>query len=381
MPFWKQRMFARLMKPADDDGSDLGGGPSVLESAIDQVGEPQAAAAETPDSDSQGTGDDQTQAADTTPQPEDLPTDKPQSKKMLDLLDELSADPKPAPKADPNPAQDPAPAKAETPPAADPADPKNPEQEEAELLEGVKSERGKERIRQVFAERKQLETDITEFRELVKSTGMSAQEFATTLEFGRLINSGDEKNIRVALEMIEGQRAMLYQKLGVEAPGVDLLDGQDDLKAAVENMEITRERAVELAKYRKTEAVKTAQAQQEQQATQSREQYQQTVSAASQQMEAYLETRKNEVDHTARMKVISDHFRKPENVQAFVQTYQPNQWMTTIKMMYDGIVVPKASPAPSPQPLRSRPATLGTPTASAASPMDRLAQHIDNLGI
>jgi type III secretory pathway component EscV len=300
---------------------------------------------------------------------------------MLELLDELSADPKPAPKAEPNPAQDPAPAKAETPPAADPADPKNPEQEEAELLEGVKSERGKERIRQVFAERKQLETDITEFRELVKSTGMSAQEFATTLEFGRLINSGDEKNIRVALEMIEGQRAMLYQKLGVEAPGVDLLDGQDDLKAAVENMEITRERAVELAKYRKTEAVKAAQVQQEQQATQGREQYQQTVSAASQQMEAYLETRKNEVDHTARMKVISDHFRKPENVQAFVQTYQPNQWMATIKMMYDGIVVPKAAPAPSPQPLRSRPATLGTPTASAASPMDRLAQHIDNLGI
>lgn len=383
MPLWKQRMFSRLMKPADDEGGDLGGGGTTEASGTE---EPAAQTSEEPASGTEASASGTEQpAAEEQPQTDDLPTDKPASPKMRALLDELSADPKPAAAS----TEEPAKAETETDEAAaaaagagaQGAETKTAEQEEAELLEGVKSERGKERIKSVFAEKKQLETDISEFRELVTSTGMSAQEFAQTLEFGRLVNSGDEKNIRVALEMIEGQRAMLYQKLGIEAPGVDLLDGQDDLKAAVENMEITRDKAVELAKFRKSEAAKTAQAQREQQAAQGQEQFRQTVASASQQMEAYLDTRKNEVDHKARMKVLGDHFAKPENLQAFVTTYQPNQWMATIKMMYDGVVVPKPAAAPAPQPIRSRPAQLGTPATSGNSPMDRLAQRMDNMGI
>ena len=37
MPIWKQRLFSRLMKPADDQGGDLGGG-SATEAAIDAIG-------------------------------------------------------------------------------------------------------------------------------------------------------------------------------------------------------------------------------------------------------------------------------------------------------------------------------------------------------
>lgn len=386
MPLWKQRMLSRLMKPADGEGGDLGGGASGDTSAVDTSGTDDAGAP-AGDDDAGTETDPQASASD---QPNDdagttdeLPTDKPQSAKMLALLDELSGDkpadkPADAPKADDKPAADPA---AADKPAADPAQGKTPEQEEAELLEGVKSERGKERIKAVFAEKKQLESDITEFRELVKSTGMSAQEFATTLEFGRLVNSGDEKNIRVALEMIETQRAALYQKLGVEAPGVDLLAGHDDLKQAVENMEITRDKALELAKLRKTQADLTQRQQAETERVQSQEQYRQTVQSAAGAMEAYLQTRAKEADHPARLKIIGEHFQNPANLQRFVQTFEPKQWAAALQMMYDGIVVPKAAPTSQAQPLRSRPAQLGTPAAQGNSPMDRLAQHLDNLGI
>lgn len=371
MPIWKQRLFSRLMKPADDAGGDLGGGASAVEAAMDAIGTDPAPADDTPPADDPPAND---------PPANDPPADdvaKPGSK-MAALLDELTDDPnapKPAdkPAADDKPADKPAEPKAEE-------QPKAPEQEEAELLEGVKSERGKERIRQVFAEKKQLEQDITEFRELVKSTGMSPQEFAQTLEFGRLVNSGDEKNLRVALEMIEGQRAMLYQKLGVEAPGVDLLQGHDDLKQAVENMEITRERAVELAKYRKQQAEVTQRQQVQQQSQQEQQEFQQQVQQAAGAMEAYLHTRANEVDHPARMKVITDHFKNPANLQAFVSTYRPDQWAATIKMMYDNIQVPRAS-QPSQQPIRSRPATLGNPAPNASAPIDRVAQRLESMGL
>lgn len=376
MPLWKQRQFTRLMKPLDDDGSDLGGGASATESAIDAVGVSDTPA-DTTDTPADTSADPQPGDTTDTSTTSDE-TAKPGSR-MAAMLDELTDDPN---KAKPETK----PAEAETKPAegvtkpAEGETPPNAEQEESELLEGVKSERGRERIKQVFAERKQLEQDITEFRDLVKSTGMSAQEFAQTLEFGRLLNSGDEKNLRVALEMIEGQRSMLYQKLGVEAPGVDLLAGHDDLKAAVDNMEITRDRAVELAKFRKVDAETKARSQAQQTQVQERQVYEKTVKDAAGAMEAYLETRKNEVDHTARMKVISDHFRNPANLQKFVGTYRPEQWAATVQMMYDNIQVPKAA-APGPQPIRSRPATLGTPATNAATPIDRIAQRMDSMGI
>lgn len=295
--------------------------------------------------------------------------------KLAAMLDEMTDDPnaiKPETKAEEKPDH--------IPNATKKVEPKAPEQEEAELLEGVKSERGKERIKQVFSEKKQLEQDINEFRELVKSTGMSPQEFAQTLEFGRLINSGDEKNLRVALEMIEGQRTMLYAKLGVEAPGVDLLAGHDDLKSAVDNMEITREKAVELAKYRKQQQEVQQRQQVEKQTVQQRQQFEQQVHQAAGTMEVYLQTRANEVDHPARMKVITEHFKNPANLQAFVSTYQPHQWAATVKMMYDNIQVPRTA-QPAPQPIRSRPATLGTPAPNAAAPIDRVAQRMESMGL
>lgn len=372
MPLWKQRQFTRLMKPADDEGGDLGGGVSATETAIDAIGVQDAPTESDPPAD---VPDDSQASADPEAGKTDDEPAKPGSR-MAAMLDELTDDPNAAPKTEAKPTEP----VADADKAAKPDEPKTPEAEEAELLEGVKSERGKERIKQVFAERKQLEQDIGEFRELVKSTGMTPQEFAQTLEFGRLVNSGDEKNLRVALEMIEGQRSMLYAKLGVEAPGVDLLTGHDDLKAAVDNMEITRERAVELVKYRKAEGEKQQRMQAEQQQTESRQQYEQTVQQAAGSMEQYLETRKNEVDHPARMKVITEHFKNPGNLQQFVQTYRPDQWAATVKMMYDNIQVPR-NQAPGPQPIRSRPATLGTPAASAATPIDRIAQRMESMGL
>lgn len=311
---------------------------------------------------------------------EQIEADEPSpSSKLAAMLDGMTEDPNGAQAKAEKPVEPEVKAKTEEKPAD--SAPKAPEQEEAELLEGVKSERGKERIKQVFADKKALENDIGEFRTLVQNTGMNAQEFARTLEFGRLVNSGEEKNLRVALEMIEDQRTMLYSKLGVEAPGIDLLTGHDDLKSAVENMEITRDKAVELVKYRKADSDKKAAQQAAEQATQSRQQFDTTVQSAAGTMDAYLTTRVQEVDHLPRMKVLSDHFKDPAKMQKFVTTYRPEQWAATVQMMYDSIQVPRAPVQSQPQPIRSRPANLGTPAAGAGTPIDRVAQRMESMGL
>lgn len=367
MKKWKQQWMQRLMKPADGEGSDLGGGGATA-AAIDAMGTaPESQAQELPIE----------SPADAQAQPEAQPTESVAEQpargksKMEAMLDALTDDPN----ASAKPAD-------HVPDAKKMVEdkPKAPEQEEAELLDGVKSERGRERIKQVFAEKKHLEQEIHSFREMVKSTGMSPQQFAQTLEFGRLVSSGDEKNIRMALEMIEGQRAALYQKLGVEAPGVDLLQGHDDLKRAVDGMEITRDRAVELAKFRKQQQDAQQMQQVQHQTAQQQHEYQQQVQQATQSMEAYLQTRAAEVDHPARIKLITDHFKNPENLQKFVSTYQPHQWADTVRLMYDGIHIPRQASAQQ-QPIRSRPSTLGAPAANGASAIDRIAQRMESMGL
>ena len=366
--------------------------PSATETAIDQINEG-APAADTPAADTPAP-DTGAPAAD-TPAADTPAADKPAAElpaadgaakpgsKMEALLDSITepapgakpAADKPAANEQPKPGDKPADKPADGKPAEKPAA----EQEEAELLEGVKSERGRERIKKVFEEKKQLETDIGEFRELINSTGMKPEEFAQSLEFGRLVNSGTEADTRVALEMLEAQRTALYAKLGVEAPGVDLLTDHPDLQKQVTDLEITRERAVELAKHRKAESARVAGETMRREQQQNNQEFERTVTTAAGQMEAYLETRKGEVDHPARMRVISDHFRDPKNLQAFVETYRPEQWGPTMRMMYDNIKV--AAPAQQPQPLRSRPANLGTAAAAGQAPIDRIASRLDAMGI
>jgi hypothetical protein len=263
-----------------------------------------------------------------------------------------------------------------------PDEPKPAPTEEEALLEGVRSERGKARIREMFAQKKALETDISEFRELVTGTGMSPEQFAQTLEFGRLVNTGEEKNIRVALEMIEAQRKNLYARLGKEAPGVDLLDDQSDLKSAVENMEITRDRAVELAALRRQQAQQVQRQQAAQQAAQSQQAYAQTVQQAASTMDAYLNSRAGEADHATRLKALTTHFSKQENMQAFVTRYSPDQWLDTVKLLYDNVAVPQRVPTPAAsQPIHGRSAVLGMATVAGETAIERMERRMDSLGL
>lgn len=302
----------------------------------------------------------------------DLPTDRPVPSNVKALLDSLGED---------APADDPATQEAAATPAEKPAaeKPAEPADEDAEILEGVKSERGKNRISQVLAERKQLRQDINEFRELVTSTGMSAEQFAQTLEFGRLINSGSDSDRRVALAMLDQQRAAIAAQLGEELPGVDLLAGHDDLQEAVENLEITRERAVELARLRKREQEERAQQQRIMETQRNQQQFAKTVNDAATTMEAYLQSRAQEADHPVRLQAIKRHFSDPAKVQEFVQTYEPHQWLPAIRFMYDNVSVAAPRNTNQAQPLRSRSVSMGNPAPAGNSPIERVASFLDNL--
>lgn len=268
---------------------------------------------------------------------------------------------------------------------------KTPEQEADELIAemGVKSPRGQERIKAVFAKSKELEAavaertaDINEFREMVTSTGMAPQEFAQMLEVGKLIKSNEPAQLKVALQMIDQQRAAIAMQLGEALPGVDLLADFPDLKQKVENMELTPEAAAELAKYKRNERQQQQARQVQQAQQQDMQQFQQTIQQVATTAEAYFDTRKAEADYPAKMKAIHAKFREPGYVDEFVRTYEPKQWFGVFKLMYDSMTVPATSAQHGAQPIRSRPTNAGAPAANPNAPLsDRLMSHLDSMGL
>jgi hypothetical protein len=112
------------------------------------------------------------------------------------------------------------------------------------------------------------------------------------------------------------------------------------------------------------------------------------VSDAKLQMLNFLNTRSDEIDHIDKAICFNKYMSDPFYMQVFVQNNQPEQWQTMIESIYEAIERPepsfsnaKHSVARSLQPIRARTSTLGAPLASSENPMDRIAQHLGNMGI
>lgn len=112
------------------------------------------------------------------------------------------------------------------------------------------------------------------------------------------------------------------------------------------------------------------------------------VTEAKLQMLKFLNTRSDEIDHIDKAICFNKYMSDPFYMQVFVQNNQPEQWQTMIESIYEAIGRPEPSFASvkpiaihCPQPIRARTSTLGAPLASAGNPMDRITQHLGNMGI
>ena len=112
------------------------------------------------------------------------------------------------------------------------------------------------------------------------------------------------------------------------------------------------------------------------------------VSEAKHQIIKYLNSREDEIDHTAKAQCFYKYLTDPFYMQVFVQTNKPEQWQSMIESIYDSIEMQepdfsnaRITPIQHLQPIRARTSTLGAPLASSDNPMDRIAQHLGNMGI
>ena len=115
------------------------------------------------------------------------------------------------------------------------------------------------------------------------------------------------------------------------------------------------------------------------------------VDEAKNEMLKYLSTSEDEIDHTHKSVLFLKYMQDPFYMNVFVQNNQASEWWPVIDSIYNsiGLSTPDWSkskvetyqPKAQPQPIRARTATLGAPVANSEQPMDRIAQHLGNMGI
>ena len=156
----------------------------------------------------------------------------------------------------------------------------------------------------------------------------SGEQLLPMLRFHSMITSGDFDQ---ALKVVEHQRRWLMTKLGREGDGVDLVAPFADLKSAVEEGELTRERALEIAHHRRV-AQEQQQRQQREQQGQSREQ-----ADAAQREDAYNQIVAWENSVSSEPGYAAKRVKINEMIKDLVAEYPPQLWLSTIKRLYSTV--------------------------------------------
>lgn len=171
--------------------------------------------------------------------------------------------------------------------------------------------------------------------ELVQRTGMTPDDFAQTMAVIGWANAGTTDQKREALKHIDVLRTRIASDLGEEAPGVDLLKPYPDLANQVDNDELTRAQAVEIANARTLKArheQSTAIAQRGEQDRQSVAQAQESAVQVVNQLEVSLRTRDGADVYAVRGGIARDTVMKQVK-----RGLSPDQWGEAFQDAYDSV--------------------------------------------
>lgn len=242
-----------------------------------------------------------------------------------------------------------------------------------EMTSALKSHEGTiARLTEEIAPLKQARDNLAS---ILQETQTSKEDLLGYLEFNANLRSGSPEGLKAALKVIEETRLEIYTALGIEPEGggVDLLASHPDLAKRVENEELSRADALELAKARNLEkersnagaaARRTAEAQKEED---------EAADNALESIKAWTKTlAASDLDYKAkegRLLAVPEG-GKLSLLQEVMRDYPPEQWLPTLKRLYSTLTVAK-KPAASGgnggnQPLRPRASRPGQPAPTTS---------------
>lgn len=136
------------------------------------------------------------------------------------------------------------------------------------------------RAKELEPEVEALRTQVAQQQEVfdhLERNGITGEQFGEMVMIATFANSGDPVRMQRAHEALLKAAADIGQKLGLEAPGFDPLEAHPDLVAAVQNMDMDRKHALEVAHARQLRATATQYSSQQGQAHLAQQEQQRAV--------------------------------------------------------------------------------------------------------
>jgi len=206
-------------------------------------------------------------------------------------------------------------------------------------------EKSKERFQKLVTSHKEQATQIqsmgqtiTGFREMIKATGATEQQFIESLDLLTLIN----KNPAEAAKKLYDVAVNLAVQHNIEVPGVDFLKEFPDLQQKVEDREITAEAAREIAKGRREEKARKDREAEEQRRSETMRMQAETHRQALTSIETFLAEREaNDIDWKAKAPMLL-------KAAEFASKNLPMaSWLPYLQQQYEqiGEIVAKANPS------------------------------------
>jgi hypothetical protein len=192
------------------------------------------------------------------------------------------------------------------------------------------------------------------------------EDLGVLLDYNKRLKTGD---LAGALKIVDDARAAIHKAMGKEGPGVDLLAEFPDLQKKVDDLEMKREYALEIANARRREAARESA---QRQAHSQQSEQQRTASEVKKAEESALveidrwsvQMAKEDIDFAKKEEKISPQMTE------IVKEYPAQLWLPTIKRLYGSIqVVKEAAPPPAGGgPLRPSGAKPGAKTFTELTP-------------
>jgi hypothetical protein len=175
----------------------------------------------------------------------------------------------------------------------------------------------------------------------VQDAGVNAEQYGQLLDYGSVIakaNSGDLKAAEKAYEMVSRELASLAQVLGKEIPGVhDPLAAHTDLQKEVEDGDITRTRALEIAAQRQALKLDEGRRQIESQRSNAQTEHDNGITALN---TLGAELAAADPNYAAKQPYLV------AALQAIKDAVPPSQWAQAARIAYQRLPNPPAAAAP-----------------------------------
>jgi hypothetical protein len=179
----------------------------------------------------------------------------------------------------------------------------------------------------------------------IRETQATPEQYGQALTYLKLVNSSSREDKEQALEIMQAEVAALARMIGKPVPGVNILEGHDDLIADVAAQRMSMERAAELAAAREAQNFQRRQGETTRQAQAETREMAQARDNARTQLNALEQVLMRDPAYKQKRPILVAQM-KP----IFAQLH-PSRWATAFRQAYDAL---PASAAPRPTP----PATM-----------------------